>query len=150
MRNDPMPSMMAPILVLLVSLSAAAFSQDAPAPPILTLGEAISLAFQQNRMIHSSALEVFKLGSKMAASCSREEPYENPPTPVGVTTVQMFESANEIRYSASVIPDTQVDLAFKSGGYVDSIRQVKGADGRMRDLQQGDRVSNDSGNGAPD
>jgi len=76
-----------------------------------------------------------------AASCSREEPYENPPTPVGMTTVQMYASANEIRYSASIIPDTQVDLAFKSGGYVDSIRQVKGADGRMRDLQQGDRVS---------
>ncbi len=76
-----------------------------------------------------------------AAGCSREEPYENPPTAVGVTTVQTYESANEIRYSASIVPDTQVDLAFKSGGYVDSIRQVKGADGRMRNLQQGDPVA---------
>ncbi len=75
------------------------------------------------------------------AGCGREEPYENPPTPVGVTAVQAYESGSEVRYSASIIPYAQVDLAFKSGGYVDSIMQVKGADGRMRDLQQGDRIA---------
>ena len=74
-------------------------------------------------------------------SCSREETSQNPPTPVGVATVQMYESGNEIRYSANIAPYSQVDLAFKSGGYVQSIRQVKGVDGRTRDLQQGDRVS---------
>jgi RND family efflux transporter MFP subunit len=74
-------------------------------------------------------------------SCSREETSQNSPTPVGVTTVQLYESGNEIRYSANIVPYAQVDLAFKSAGYVQSIRQVKGADGRTRDLQQGDRVS---------
>jgi multidrug efflux pump subunit AcrA (membrane-fusion protein) len=73
--------------------------------------------------------------------CSREESPQSPPTPVGVTTVQMYQSGNDIRYSANIIPYAQVDLAFKSGGYVETIRQVKGADGRMRDVQQGDRVS---------
>jgi RND family efflux transporter MFP subunit len=73
--------------------------------------------------------------------CSREETPQNPPTPVGVTAVQMYQSENEIRYSANIVPYAQVDLAFKSGGYVETIRQVKGADGRTRDLQQGDRVS---------
>jgi len=34
-----------------------------------------------------------------------------------------------------------VSLAFKSGGYVDRIIERKGADGRMRVLQVGDRVS---------
>ncbi len=53
----------------------------------------------------------------------------------------MYQSGNEIRYSANIVPYAQVDLAFKSGGYVETIRQVKGADGRTRDLQQGDRVS---------
>jgi len=73
--------------------------------------------------------------------CSREETLQNPPTPVGVASVQMYESGSEIRYSANIVPYAQVDVAFKSGGYVETIRQVKGADGRTRDLQQGDRVS---------
>ena len=73
--------------------------------------------------------------------CSREETLQNPPTPVGVASVQMYESGSEIRYSANIVPYAQVDVAFKSGGYVETIRQVKGADGRTRDLQPGDRVS---------
>ncbi len=77
----------------------------------------------------------------LTANCGKEEQVQKPPMPVRVATVQAYEAVNDIRYSASIIPDTQVDLAFKSGGYVDSIRQVKGADGRMRDLQQGDKVS---------
>jgi multidrug efflux system membrane fusion protein len=34
-----------------------------------------------------------------------------------------------------------VELAFKVGGYVDALEQVRGVDGRMRDLQEGDRIS---------
>ncbi len=75
------------------------------------------------------------------SNCRHEGAYQNPPTPVGVAVVQNYESASEIRYSANITPYIQVNLAFKSGGYVQSIRQVKGADGRMRDLQQGDNVS---------
>jgi multidrug efflux pump subunit AcrA (membrane-fusion protein) len=74
------------------------------------------------------------------ASCSREASNQNPPTPVGIAIVQTFESGSEARYSANITPYSQVELAFKSGGYVESIRQVKGADGRMRDLQPGDVV----------
>ncbi len=74
-------------------------------------------------------------------SCRREGTSQNPPIPVGVTAVRLHQSGSEIRYSANIVPYAQVDLAFKSGGYVESIRQVKGADGRTRDLQQGDRVS---------
>ncbi len=73
--------------------------------------------------------------------CGGRETYQNPPTPVVVTTVQKYELGSDIRYSANITPYTEVDLAFKSGGYVDHIMQVKGADGRMRDLQQGDHVA---------
>lgn len=83
----------------------------------------------------------FLASMNFLSGCSREETSQNPATPVGVTAVQMYESGNEIRYSANIVPYAQVDLAFKSGGYVETIRQVKGADGRTRDLQQGDRVS---------
>src|SRR6185369_14619394 len=44
------------------------------------------------------------------------------------------------RYTASIRPATQVDLAFKVGGYVESILQVKGIDGRLRNVQDGDFV----------
>jgi multidrug efflux system membrane fusion protein len=43
-------------------------------------------------------------------------------------------------YSASITPNEQIDLTFKSGGYVGSIKQVRGADGRMRSLDLGDYV----------
>ena len=48
------------------------------------------------------------------------------------------------RYSASIEPFAQVDLAFKSGGILEQIYQVRGADGRMRDVEAGDRVRRDT------
>jgi RND family efflux transporter MFP subunit len=39
------------------------------------------------------------------------------------------------------VPYSQVDLAFKSDGYIQSILQVRGADGRMRNIQEGDWVA---------
>jgi outer membrane protein TolC len=60
-----------------MSLSApsAASPQEAPAPPVLTLEEAISQAVQRNRLIHSSALEVLKLDDKLAATRTLRYPY---------------------------------------------------------------------------
>jgi multidrug efflux system membrane fusion protein len=43
-------------------------------------------------------------------------------------------------YSANIEPYAQVDLAFKSSGYIVSVRQVKGPDGRMRNVGEGDYV----------
>src|SRR5215467_4026647 len=60
--------------------------------------------------------------------------------PVHVAGVQNITVGNGIRYSADIVPYSQVDLAFKSSGYVDSVRQVKSADGRMRSIDQGDWV----------
>src|SRR5215471_1512103 len=48
------------------------------------------------------------------------------------------------RYSASIEPFAQVDLAFKSGGIIEQIYQVRGADGRMRNIEAGDRVGKDT------
>ena len=48
------------------------------------------------------------------------------------------------RYAASIEPFAQVDLAFKSGGIIQQIYQVRGADGRMRDAEAGDRVRRDT------
>ena len=75
------------------------------------------------------------------------------PVPVKVAAVELNTAGGgEQRYSATIIPRTEVELAFKVGGYVDAIQQVRGVDGRMRDLQEGDRISAGSsvGAGAPE
>jgi RND family efflux transporter MFP subunit len=75
------------------------------------------------------------------AACSREAPQTEVWVPVRVQTVAPAGEATGVRYTASVTPWAQVDVAFKANGYVAQIRQVKSADGRMRDLQQGDAVT---------
>jgi len=49
-------------------------------------------------------------------------------------------SAETLRYSASILPYAQADLMFRSSGYVTNVRQVRGADGRTRDIGTGDYV----------
>jgi RND family efflux transporter MFP subunit len=39
------------------------------------------------------------------------------------------------------MPDAEAPLAFRIPGYVTALKQVRGQDGRMRDLAEGDRVS---------
>src|SRR5215813_12003525 len=73
--------------------------------------------------------------------CTRAESEPRSLTPVRVAEVQTVSTDSETHYSADIVPDAQVDLAFKSGGYVESIRQVRGADGRMRSVDTGDWVS---------
>ena len=78
------------------------------------------------------------------ASCRPKAVSEQPGVPVRIAEVSTASGVRGIRYSANVIPRAQVDVAFKVNGYVDAIRQVKGADGRVRDLQQGDVVAGGS------
>ena len=67
---------------------------------------------------------------------------DKPPVPVKVAPVEVNAAAgNSERYSATIIPRTEVELAFKVGGYVVALQQVRGVDGKMRDLQEGDRIS---------
>jgi multidrug efflux system membrane fusion protein len=62
------------------------------------------------------------------------------PTPVHLADVAMYSSAEGLRYSASVLPFAEATLSFKSAGYVTSIKQVVGADGRRRNIGVGDYV----------
>jgi multidrug efflux system membrane fusion protein len=71
----------------------------------------------------------------------RAKQTEKPPVPVKIAAVELNATSSETRYSATIIPRTQVDLAFKVGGYVDALRRVRGVDGKMRDIQEGDRIS---------
>ena len=72
--------------------------------------------------------------------CGHRELPANSITPVRVSPAVAFQESGGLRYSANIEALTQVNLAFKSGGYIDYIVQRKGADGRIRILQAGDRV----------
>ncbi len=65
----------------------------------------------------------------------------NSPTPVHVVDVAMYSPAEDLRYSASVMPFAEAVLSFKSAGYVTEIKQVAGADGRHRNIGSGDYVA---------
>ena len=71
----------------------------------------------------------------------RAKQTEKPPVPVKIAAVELNATSSGTRYSATIIPRTQVDLAFKVGGYVDVLRRVRGVDGKMRDIQEGDRIN---------
>jgi multidrug efflux system membrane fusion protein len=76
------------------------------------------------------------------AGCGRQaRTVEKQPVPVRVVTVGPHGAPPRTRYSASIEPYEQVTLAFKASGYVYDIRKVRGADGRSRNLQEGDAVS---------
>ncbi|HEX3118600.1 MAG TPA: efflux RND transporter periplasmic adaptor subunit [Candidatus Acidoferrum sp.] len=66
------------------------------------------------------------------------------PTPVAVAEVQEYSGGEGLNYSASIVPYTQLPIAFKSGGYVTNILQRPGPDGKPRNLQQGDYVKKDT------
>lgn len=74
------------------------------------------------------------------AGCSEKKAFEKSPIPVKIQTVTAMLPAAGLKYSATLIPREQVDLAFKVGGYVEEILKLPGPDGVMRDVQKGDRV----------
>jgi multidrug efflux system membrane fusion protein len=59
---------------------------------------------------------------------------------VGVRPAEAYQGGGEVRYSANIQPYARVDLAFKVGGYLVGILQVRGVDGKMRNVQEGDYV----------
>ena len=75
------------------------------------------------------------------AGCSKASSEPRALTPVRTAVVQTISTGSETRYSANIVANAQVDLVFKSGGYVESIRQVRGADGHMRNVDIGDWVT---------
>lgn len=77
-------------------------------------------------------------------ACSQSVDYEPPPTPVRVEVVGLSgERVEGVRYSATIEPNSRVDLAFKVGGYVREIATRSSADGRARPLQDSDVVAAD-------
>ena len=76
------------------------------------------------------------------AGCDRQKPLHQPPQAVQAQKIELQPgTAGEVRFSATVAPDMEVPLAFRVPGYVVSLKQVRGQDGRMRDIAEGDHIS---------
>jgi RND family efflux transporter MFP subunit len=88
-----------------------------------------------------SAVLLLVAGVSVAVLRPRSKQAEKPPVPVKVAAVELNSAERWARYSATIIPRTQVELAFKVGGYVDALQQVRAVDGKLRDLQEGDRIT---------
>lgn len=74
-------------------------------------------------------------------SCQKPAPAtERTVTPVRVVTVETYRPARGQPYSASILPNRQINLAFRVNGFVESIRQVRGPDGRLHNVDIGDVV----------
>ena len=74
--------------------------------------------------------------------CHSSKPIQQTPQAVQTRRVE-FDRASAtggLRFSAVVTPDAQVPLSFRIPGYIVSLKQVRGEDGRMRDIAEGDRV----------
>ncbi len=85
---------------------------------------------------------VFLSVAEVLAGCHRESQLASQsPKAVRLATVAASQTSGEaLRYSASILPYAQVDLTFRTSGYVTGVKQVRGADGRTRDIGTGDYV----------
>ena len=72
--------------------------------------------------------------------CSKETTKNKPAKPVKVKAVETRSSLSDVRYSASIKPAAQVEVAFKVSGYIDAIAREKGPAGQWRYIQAGDMV----------
>jgi multidrug efflux system membrane fusion protein len=84
-------------------------------------------------------LAVLATAGILAGCGQRSQMPSRPPTSVRLATVTTAQTSGEaLRYSASILPYAQVDLVFRTSGYVTGVKQVRGADGRTRDIGTGD------------
>jgi len=77
------------------------------------------------------------------AGCHSNRPIAQAPQAVQTQRIDSKPVANGggLRFSAVVTPDVEVPLSFRIPGYVVSLKQVRGQDGRMRDIAEGDSVT---------
>lgn len=75
-----------------------------------------------------------------ANACEKAKTPEAAVQTVQMGTAEEIQPDTAQRFSTTILPNMQVDLAFKSPGIVQEIYQVHGADGRVRDVEPGDRV----------
>ncbi|RPJ56876.1 MAG: efflux RND transporter periplasmic adaptor subunit [Acidobacteria bacterium] len=78
----------------------------------------------------------------VCAGCQKAEAdQEKRPVPVNVQPVELQTPDRGARYTASIVPASQVEVSFRVPGYLTGLHSVPGVDGQWRPLQAGDLVS---------
>ena len=73
-------------------------------------------------------------------ACKQEKPTASVPLPVHTAVVQLISQETATKYSANIVPYAQVDLSFKSNGYVERLHQVENPSRGTRNVDQGDWI----------
>jgi multidrug efflux system membrane fusion protein len=98
------------------------------------------LLFHPSRLsLCLAAISAASIG--LTTSCRDASSEQKPLTPVRMAEVQSIDTGTSNTYSANIQPYQQVDLAFKSNGYLASLKQVKDATGKVRNIDLGDWVT---------
>jgi RND family efflux transporter MFP subunit len=84
---------------------------------------------------------IFLLSLILLTACKKETTPEAAIQTVRAGLVDQISPEAAERYSASISPNESIDMAFKSAGLIDHIHEIRGADGRTRDVQAGDMVT---------
>jgi RND family efflux transporter MFP subunit len=81
----------------------------------------------------------------LLCSCSKSpQPGKELRAVSAVTVSSTLPMPNRTRYAAIITPEARVQLAFRTGGYVEWIGQRRGADAALRNLDAGDAVASGS------
>jgi len=88
--------------------------------------------------VASTAL--FSIGVSVGCSAEHAAAPSHSAVPVKVKPVARTADVAVARYSGSLEPVARVDMAFRVGGYVELLGQVKGVDGKPRTFEEGDFI----------
>jgi multidrug efflux system membrane fusion protein len=88
----------------------------------------------------AASLAIVAAVAALQAGCAKAAP-DTPIVPVRTAEVKSIDTGSTNVYSANIQPYQQVDLSFQSNGYIVSIKQVRDADGHIRNVDQGDYIS---------
>jgi RND family efflux transporter MFP subunit len=95
----------------------------------------------RSRRAATAASTIALLATTVLGGCHHEPALPAKPTiAVRLADVTLYQSTEGLRYSASLIPYAQVDVSFRTSGYVTEVKQVRSAD-RTRDIGTGDYVT---------
>ncbi len=93
-----------------------------------------------SRTLRTASLAIVTAIAGLGAGCAKATS-DTPIVPVHTAEVTTIDTGSTNIYSANIQPYQQVDLSFQSNGYIVSIKQVRDADGHIRNVDQGDYVT---------
>jgi RND family efflux transporter MFP subunit len=94
------------------------------------------------RRVSGAASTTALMAATILAGCHHEPALPaKPPIAVRLADVTLYQSTEGLQYSASLIPYAQVDVSFRTSGYVIEVKQIGSTGGRTRDIGAGDYVT---------